>query len=464
MDYVENRTFDEIKIGNSASLVRTLTRDDIRLFAVMSGDVNPAHLDEEYAKSDMFHKIIAHGMWGGALISTLLGTKLPGPGTIYLGQTLRFNRPVALGDTITVSVKAATKDEQKHRVTFECECINQRGEAVIKGNAEVIAPTEKVKRPRAILPAVHLHDRGARYRQLIDLTKGLTPIRTAVVHPVDRYALMGALDAAQANLIVPVLVGPEAKIRAAAEAADVDLTPYTLVPTAHSHEAAAKAVAMARAGDVEALMKGSLHTDELMHEVVVRDTGLATERRISHVFVMDVPTYPRPLFITDAAINIAPGLAEKRDIVQNAIDLAHVLGIESPRVAILSAVETVTKKLRSTLDAAGLCKMADRGQITGGIVDGPLAFDNAISEEAAQLKAIASPVAGKADILLVPDLEAGNMLVKQLGYLGEAEGAGIVLGARVPIILTSRADTVLARMASCAMAPVAARRGRLPVP
>ena len=462
MDYVENRTFDEIKVGDSASLVRTLTKDDISLFAVMSGDVNPAHVDEEYAKSDMFHKIIAHGMWGGALISTLLGTRLPGPGTIYLGQTLRFSRPVALGDTITVSVKAATKDEQRHRVTFECECINQRGEAVIKGSAEVIAPTEKVKRPRAILPEVRLHDRGARYQQLIELTKGLDPIRTAVVHPVDRYSLLGALDAAQANLIVPILIGPEAKIREAAGAADLDLTPYRLIPTAHSHEAAAKAVSMARAGEVEALMKGSLHTDELMHEVIARETGLATERRVSHVFVMDVPTYPRPLFITDAAINIAPDLDVKRDIVQNAIDLARVLGIESPRVAVLSAVETVTPKLRSTLDAAALCKMAERGQITGGVVDGPLAFDNAVSEEAAQIKAIASPVAGRADILIVPDLEAGNMLVKQLGYLAEAQGAGIVVGARIPIILTSRADTVLARMASCAVALIAARRGRGP--
>ncbi len=313
--------------------------------------------------------------------------------------------------------------------------------------------------PRAILPAVRLHDRGARYRKLIDLTKGLTPIRTAVVHPVDRYALMGALDAAQAKLIVPILIGPEAKIRAIAEAADVDLAPYRLIPTAHSHEAAAKAVAMARAGEVEALMKGSLHTDELMHEVVARQTGLATERRISHVFVMDVPTYPRPLFITDAAINIAPELDDKRDIVQNAIDLARVLGVEMPRVAILSAVETVTSKLPSTLDAAALCKMAERGQITGGILDGPLAFDSAVSEEAAKIKSIASPVAGKADILLVPDLEAGNMLVKQLAYLAEAQGAGIVLGARIPIILTSRADTVLARMASCAVALIGARRG-----
>jgi phosphate acetyltransferase len=328
----------------------------------------------------------------------------------------------------------------------------------------VIAPTEKVKRPRAILPEVRLHDRGARYRQLIDMTKGLAPIRTAVVHPVDRYALMGALDAAQANLIVPIFVGPDAKIRAAAASAGLDLAPYRLVPTDHSHEAAAKAVAMARAGEVEALMKGSLHTDELMHEVVARQTGLATERRISHVFVMDVPTYPRPLFITDAAINIAPELEDKRDIVQNAIDLARALGVDTPRVAVLSAVETVTPKLRSTLDAAALCKMADRGQITGGILDGPLAFDNAVSEEAARIKSIESPVAGKADILLVPDLEAGNILVKQLGYLAEAQGAGVVLGARIPIMLTSRADTVLARMASCAVALVAARRGHRAVP
>ncbi len=460
MEYIENRTFDEIKIGDSASLVRTLTMDDINLFAVMSGDVNPAHVDVEYAKSDMFHKIIAHGMWGGSLISTLLGTKLPGPGTVYLGQTLDFKKPVALGDTITVSVTATVKDQEKRHVTFDCRCVNQRGEVVIEGHAEVIAPTEKVKRPRAILPLVHMHDRGARYTQLIALTKGLDPIRTAVVHPVDRNSLLGAIDAAQANLIIPVLVGPEAKIRAVAESEGVDLSRYTLVATRHSHEAAAKAVAMARAGEVEALMKGSLHTDELMHEVIAKETGLTTARRISHIFVMDVPTYPRPLFITDAAINIYPDLDDKRDIVQNAIDLALVLGIENPKVAILSAVETVSAKLRSTIEAAALCKMADRKQITGGVVDGPLAFDNAISEEAAKIKEIVSPVAGKADILVVPDLESGNMLAKQLEYLAEAQSAGIVLGARVPIALTSRADKTISRMASCAIALLLARHKR----
>ena len=331
MDYIENRTFDEIKVGDSASLARTLTPEDVKLFAVMSGDVNPAHVDEEYARSDMFHKIVAHGMWGGALISTLLGTKLPGPGAIYLGQTLKFLKPVALGDTITVAATVAGKDPERRRVTLDCRCTNQKGEVVISGSAQVIAPTEKVKRPRAVLPEVHFREPGARFLKLIGRTKGLTPMRTAVVHPVDGNSLRGAVNASQANLIVPVFVGPEARIRAAAAAEGIDLSPFELVPTAHSHEAAARAVALARAGKVEALMKGSLHTDELMHEVVARDTGLCTARRMSHVFVMDAPEYPRLLFLTDAAINIYPDLEDKRDIVQNAIDLARRFGDRNPQ-------------------------------------------------------------------------------------------------------------------------------------
>ncbi len=459
MEMIENRTFDEIAVGDTASLARTLTREDLQLFAVMSGDVNPAHLDEEFARSDFFHRIVAHGMWGGTLISTVVGTMLPGPGSVYLSQTLRFTRPVGLGDTITASVTVTRRDPTKRRVTLDCRCVNQRGEVAIEGTAEVIAPTEKVRRPRTILPTVHLHDRGARYRQLIEQTKGLAPVVTAVVHPVDRNSLLGALDAAGAGLIVPVLVGPEAKIRAVAEAEAIDLAGYRLVPTRHSHEAAERAVALARTGEVEALLKGSLHTDELLVAVVAKDTGLRTARRVTHVFVLDVPTYARLLFITDAAVNIAPDLDAKRDIVQNAIDLARVLGVERPRVAILSAVETLNQHIPSTLDAAALCKMADRGQITGGVLDGPLAFDNAVSEEAARAKGIESPVAGRADILVVPDLEAGNMLAKQLEYLSEAQSAGIVLGARVPIALTSRADGPLARMASCAVALLYARRG-----
>ena len=304
-----------------------------------------------------------------------------------------------------------------------------------------------------------LREKGRGYRILIERTRGLQPIRTAVVHPVDTASLVAAIEAAKENLIVAVLVGPEKKIRAAAEQAKIDLAGYETVPTEHSAAAAAEAVALARAGKVDALMKGTLHTDELMHEVVDSDHGLRTGRRISHVFAMDAPAYPRPLFITDAAINIFPTLEDKRHIVQNVIDLAHALQMpELPRVAILSAVETVTEKLKSTLDAAALCKMADRGQIVGGILDGPLAFDNAVSEEAAKTKGIVSPVAGKADIFLVPDLEAGNMLAKQLIYLGDADAAGIVLGARVPIILTSRSDNTLARLSSCAMALLLANK------
>jgi phosphate acetyltransferase len=460
MDMIENRTFNEIKVGDTASLVRTLSKEDIELFAVMSGDVNPAHVDEEYARNDMFHKIIAHGMWSASLISTLLGTKLPGPGTIYLSQTLSFHHPVSIGDTITVTVTATTREIERHRVSFDCQCINQRGEVVISGSAEVIAPIDKVKRPRAILPAVSLNEHGIWHQHIISMTTGLEPIRTAVVHPVDSNSLLGAIEAAQANLIIPILIGPAARIQAIAAAQNVDVSSYTMVPTEHSHAAAEKAVALARAGEVDAVMKGNLHTDELMHFVVAPRIGLNTDRRMSHVFVMDVPAYPRLLFITDAALNINPDLEEKRDIVQNAIDLAHVLGIETPKVAILSAVETVSPKIHSTLEAAALCKMADRGQISGGLVDGPLAFDTAVSPEAAQTKGIVSPVAGQADILVVPDLESGNMLAKQLEYLADAQTSGIVLGARVPIMLTSRADSPLAHIVSCALALLLAQNKR----
>lgn len=452
MEYIESKSFDEINVGDSASLTRTLTMNDINLFAVMSGDINPAHVDEEYAKSDMFHKIVAHGMWGGSLVSTLLGTKLPGPGTIYLGQNLRFRRPVVLGDNIIVTVTVTAKNEEKHRVTLDCQCVNQNGEVVINGSAEVIAPTEKMKHPRAILPDVHMHEHGARFRELIDLTKGLESIRMAVVHPVDRNSLLGAIDAVQAGLIIPTLIGPEAEIRTVAEAESIDLSPYTLVSTDHRHESAARAIAMARAGEVEALMRCSLHIGELMHEVLDKDRGLRTGRRLSHVLARDIPTYPRLLFITDTVINIAPDLEDKRDIVQNAIDLALVLGIENPKVAILSAIETVTPKIRSTIEAAALCKMAEYKQIAGGLVGGPLAFDTAVLEEVAKSRNIVSPVAGKADILVVPDLESGNMLIKQLESLAEAQSAGLILGARVPIVLTRPEDRSLSRIASCAIA------------
>jgi phosphate acetyltransferase len=291
-----------------------------------------------------------------------------------------------------------------------------------------------------------------KYNRLIAAAKNVPPLATAVAHPCDETSLRGALEAAEAGLISPILVGPKNKIEGVAQTLSLNLADAEIVDAPHSHAAAEKAVELVRTGKAELLMKGSLHTDELLAEVVKRETGIRTGRRISHVFVMDVPGHPHTLFITDAAVNIAPDLDAKRDIIQNAIDLFAGLGLGVPKVAILSAVETVTTSIPSTIEAAALCKMSDRGQITGGELDGPLAFDNAISREAARIKGIKSPVAGQAQILVVPDLEAGNMLAKNLSFLSRADAAGIVLGARVPIILTSRADNVMTRMASCAVA------------
>jgi phosphate acetyltransferase len=294
--------------------------------------------------------------------------------------------------------------------------------------------------------------RHAKYDRLVAAARDIPAVPTAVAHPCDESSLKGALDAAAAGMIQPVLVGPDAKVRGVAEKLGVDIGKAEIVDVPHSHAAAAKAVELVRTGRVQLIMKGSLHSDELLAEITRRETGLRTERRISHVFIMDVPTYAKTLFITDAAVNIFPDLEAKQDIVQNAVDLHIGLGLGPPKVAILSAVETVTPKIPSTIDAAALCKMADRGQIVGAELDGPLAFDNAISPEAARIKGIRSAVAGQAQILIVPDLEAGNMLAKNLTFLSNADAAGIVLGARVPIILTSRADDVRTRMASCAIA------------
>jgi phosphotransacetylase len=301
---------------------------------------------------------------------------------------------------------------------------------------------------------------SGKYEALIEKCKRLAPIPTAVAHPCEKSALAGAIEAGELGLITPILVGPEAKIREIAAAEKIKLDGIEVVDAPHSHASAAKAVELVRQGKAELLMKGSLHTDELLGAIVARETGLRTGRRISHVFLMDVPTYHKVLVVTDAAINIAPTLEDKVDICQNAIDLAVLLGVKKPKVAILAAVETVNSKMPATLDAAALCKMSERGQITGGLLDGPLAFDNAISKEAATTKGIHSAVAGDPDILLVPDLEAGNILAKQLSFLANADSAGLVLGARVPVILTSRADSVRARIASCAVAMRAAHARR----
>jgi len=458
-ELIENVTFDEITVGQSARLLRTLSVADIQAFAAVSGDTNPAHLDAKYANDTLYHGVIAHGMWSGALISALLGTKFPGPGTIYLDQVLHFTQPVRIGDTLTVTVTVLNKDDTDKSVELDCQVLNQKGERVLHGTAKVLAPTVKVALPRVAGPQIQLFDPQARFNELLARGAGLEAVRCAVVHPCDAGSLSGAIDAARYGLIIPVLIGPEKRIRQVAEQADIDLQGIQIISVEHSHAAAEKAAEMAVDGEVEILMKGSLHTDELVHAVLLRPK-LRTGRRMSHVFRFDIPLYSKPLLITDAALNIRPTLEEKVDIIQNAIDFARVMGVKTPKVAILSAVETVNPNIPSTLDAAALCKMAERGQIKGGVLDGPLAFDNAISAHAAQVKHIKSVVAGDADILAVPDLESGNMLAKQLEYLAGASSAGLMLGARLPIALTSRADGPMNRVASALLALLAAHDAR----
>jgi phosphate acetyltransferase len=457
-----NKTFDEIEVGASVTVSRRLSVNEVEALALVSGDVDAFHL-ATHEEGPHGEGVFAKAVGAEAFISGLLARQLPGPGTTILAQDLRFDGSLTVGDEVSATVTAKEKRADGNLILFDCRVrLGERN--LISGTVLVQAPTKRISYSDVATPQFVLRHNDA-FARLLKAVQGLPPVITAVVHPCDRDSLLGSIEAARRGLITPVLVGPEAKIRAVAQAEGVDLTPYTIVPTEHSHAAAAQAVAMARAGEVEALMKGSLHTDELLAAVVPSATGIRTARRISHVFVLDVPAYPRPLLVTDAAINIYPTLEDKVDIVQNAIDLAHILRIEQPKVAILSAVETINPKIQSTLDAAALCKMADRGQITGGVLDGPLAFDNAISEEAARTKKIVSPVAGKADILLVPDLEAGNMVAKQLQYFAGADSAGIVLGTRVPIVLTSRADNVRTRLASAAvMALVADSKRQQPKP
>jgi phosphotransacetylase/acyl dehydratase len=452
----ENTTYDELTPGASATFSRRISAPEVEALALVGGDVDSFQLDADgNGRPDA---VVAKAVGGEAIISGLLSRRLPGPGTTVLEQQLRFDGVIAAGDELTgtVTVREKLHDSQ---VVFDCSV--RRGEQVlVEGRVLVQAPSERIRFSEIATPEVILRHNDA-FGRLLQRCRGMTPVRCAVVHPCDRDSLLGPLEAARRGLITPVLVGPAAKIRSVAQAEGVDLSGLEIINTEHSHAAAIKAVALAREGKVEALMKGSLHTDELMAAVVPSATGLRTARRISHVFVLDVPTYPRPLMVTDAAINIQPTLKDKVDIAQNAIDLAHVLGVARPKVAILAAVETVNADMPSTLDAAALCKMADRGQITGGLLDGPLAFDNAISPEAAKTKEIVSPVAGQADILLVPDLEAGNMVAKQLQYLAGADSAGIVLGTRVPIVLTSRADNVRTRLASTAVMALVAQAKRV---
>ncbi|MET0218097.1 MAG: bifunctional enoyl-CoA hydratase/phosphate acetyltransferase [Burkholderiales bacterium] len=453
---IQNYTFDELKVGMTASLTHKLTHDDVKLFAAISGDPvlhSLAHGGSAVGKPP------AHAAMSGALLSRLIGTKLPGPGSNVVSESIRYGRPVAVGEMVTATVTVKDKRSAGNVVVLDCTGTVSTGERVLSGTMEVTALTEKVEVEMVEMPQISVQEHDS-YAAIIERCKSLPPVITAVAHPCDESSLRGAIEAAEANLIVPILVGPEARIRAVAKEKGLDISSFRVVDAPHSNAAAAKAVELVRMGEAEVLMKGSLHTDELLSAVVAKETGLRTARRLSHVFVMDVPTYHKPLLITDAAINIYPSLEDKVDIVQNAIELCHAFGMKLPKVAILSAVETVNSKIKSTLEAAALCKMADRGQITGGLLDGPLAMDNAISKEAAAIKKIKSEVAGDADVLLVPDLESGNMIAKQLSFLANADAAGIVLGARVPIILTSRADNVRARMASCAVAVILAHARR----
>lgn len=462
---MQNITFDELQIGQTASLKRTLTQKDIELFALVSGDVNPAHLDQAYADESLFRGVIGHGMWSGGLISTVLGTVMPGPGTIYMGQEMSFLAPVRIGDEVTVSLTVQTKHESKPIVVFDCICQNAKGEVVVKGSAKVLAPTQKINVDRPQLPSVEIYDND-QYKKVLAQCEHLNKLKTAVVFPMRKAALEAVLDAVDKDLMVPVLIGPKQKIRALAKESGIKLpAKWEIISVPNSFEACAKAVSMAAKGEVDAIMRGSATTKELMKAVVTPKSGLLTSRRISHAHILHIPAYHKPLIITDTMINIAPTIKDKIDICQNAIDLWHVLFSKSEdekaKVALLAAIETIDTDMPATTDAACLAKMGDRGQITGALLDGPLAFEHVITAQTIEEQGITSDVAGDADILLVPNIESGNSLAKQLSLFGHASSSGVVLGAKVPIILVDRKDSLRARLMSCALAILIANQQRL---
>jgi phosphotransacetylase/acyl dehydratase len=446
---IRNKTWAELEVGDSASLDRTCSVQDLFLFAHVSGNVNPLMLPSAEGSPEKTEPV-APSMWVGSLVSAVLGNVLPGPGTLYRAQDLRFLRRVHVGDKVKITVTCREKREAPIAV-FDTKVEDVKGEVVCEGMAEIEAPKvtqiiEARNLPTLIVDAVD------HFGKLVTLAAKLPPLKTAVVCPEDHNSLSGTLLSARNGLIEPILIGDPARIQAAAKDLNADISAFALVPLSDPHAAAARAVAMVLEGKANAVMKGAIHSDALLAEVVKKDGGLRTHTRISHVFALDVPTLDEILYISDAAINIAPDLMTKVDIVQNAVDLARACGLDRPRVGILSAVETINPAIPSTLDAAVLSKMAERGQIRGAIVDGPLAMDNAIDMEAARTKGITSLVAGQANVLIVPNLEAGNMLAKELTFVARAEAAGLVLGAKAPVMLTSRADNDRARLASCALA------------
>ncbi|MBE2249738.1 MAG: bifunctional enoyl-CoA hydratase/phosphate acetyltransferase [Myxococcus sp.] len=460
-----NTTYDELVVGATASLVRQITANDLWVFANASGNLNPLVLPSFDPDGDGHSDAVAPELWAGALISAVLGNQLPGPGTRHLAQTFTFPERARVGDTVTAQVTVKAK-RGEGRATFDTRVTTTDGRVIAAGEAEVIAPATRIDVPDELAPPVTVV-RHQHIERLMKACAPLEPLATAVVCPEDAASLGGALLGRAHNLIRPVLIGDVAKIREVARAMGASLDGLELVEAAGAFPAAEKAVSLVHQGAAQAVMKGRLHTDELLKPMVRKDGGLRGVRRISHVFVMDVPGLPELLLVTDAAVNIAPTLEDKVDIVQNAIFLAQALGYAQPKVGVLSAVEIVNPAMQSTLDAAVLSKMAERGQIVGGFVDGPLAMDNALSLKAAQSKGITSLVAGRANVLMVPNIEAGNMLAKELAFVAHAEGPGLVVGAKVPIMLTSRADDDSTRLASCAVAVLEAhfrRTGKSAVP
>lgn len=444
-----NTTFDELVAGQTATIERSVTANDLYVFAHVSGNTNPMHMPGADVDNNGTADTVAPSLWVGSLVSSVLGTILPGAGTLYNSQTFKFLGRAKLGDRLVVSVRCIEKREKPHAV-FETRVEKTDGTLILEGIAEVAAPTVQIILKDQQLPLLML-DQHDHFGALVKRCRRLPAMPTAIVIPDDANSLGGALLSMREGLIAPVLIGSRDRILRAAEAAEADISALPLVDIEDHSEAAKRAVDMVNAREVRAIMKGNVHSDELLGQVVKKD-GLRGSRRISHVFVMDAPTKSNLLFISDAAINIAPDLTTKVDIVQNAIDLAIACGLEKPKVGVLAAVETVNVNMPSTLEAAALAKMADRGQITGGLVDGPLAMDNAVDIEAARTKGIVSSVAGQVDVLIVPNLEAGNMLAKQLTFVARAEAAGLVVGAKAPVMLTSRADNDKARLASCAVA------------
>ena len=456
LGFIESKTYDEISIGDTAGTEHVLTTEDAMAFASISGFHSVLNSDELIDRAGGIPPT-GPNMWCASLISGLFATNLPGPGCSLTNVSLAFHKLIRVGDRIFVKVEVTAKDDSTKKVTFDCEASNSAGASVFSGNAQLIAPLEKLRLSTLPVPRLIVNNPYRHYRGLITRANAKPAVKTAIVWPCDELSLGGAIEASKEGLIVPVLVGSETEIRGLAEAMQLDLGAIQIVDSDDSRAAAIRAVEMARRGEVQMLMKGSLQTDELMSAVVSREGGMYTGKRFSHVFALDVPSYHKTLFVTDAAINFQPDLKDKIDILQNAIDMMLTLEVESPKVAILSAVESVNPAIPSTLDAAALCKMVDRGQISGAIVDGPLAFDNAISSDAAQIKKIKSPVAGDPDLLMVPNMEAGNILFKELQYLAGALAAGVVVGAKVPVVLTGRADGELARTASCALGVLLAK-------